>query len=142
LPGNVRGAAVYHIMANDFGLTTWAVSNRGSAAQLAGCPLRGTDLTQAAPRADIFEKTMIPHLDAAYNLARWLKRNEQNAEDIVRQAYLRFDGFRGGDGPSWLLAVVRNTALTWLRRQMTAPQVTFDEKMHGPGSEAVTIEAK
>jgi RNA polymerase sigma-70 factor (ECF subfamily) len=100
---------------------------------------------EAAPKADPFEKTMLPHLDAAYNLARWLARNEQDAEDIVQEAYLRafrfFDGFRGGDGRSWLLAVVRNTALTWLRRERTAAQVSFDEEKHGTGSEAATVEA-
>ena len=62
---------------------------------------------------------MLPHLDAAYNLARWITRNEDDAQDVVQEAYLRalrfFDGFRGGDGRAWLLAVVRNTALTLLR---------------------------
>jgi len=85
---------------------------------------------EAAPKAALFEKTVLPHLDAAYNLARWLTRNEHDAEDIVQEAYLRafrfFDGFRGGDGRSWLLAVVRNTTLTWLRREKTALQVSFD----------------
>jgi RNA polymerase sigma-70 factor, ECF subfamily len=101
---------------------------------------------EAAPKAALFEKTMLPHLDAAYNLARWLTRNEHDAEDIVQEAYLRafrfFDSFRGGDGRSWFLAVVRNTALTWLRREKTAPQVSFDEEIHGHGSEAATVEAK
>lgn len=83
---------------------------------------------------------MVPHLDAAYNLARWLTRNEQDAEDVVQEAYLRafrfFDSFRGGDGKGWLLAVVRNTCLTWLRREQSAPRVPFDEAVHseGPGS--------
>jgi len=146
LPGNVRGAAVYHIITNDFAVGTWTVANGGSAAQLAGCALRGAGLMEAAPKAALFEKTVLPHLDAAYNLARWLTRNEHDAEDIVQEAYLRafrfFDGFRGGDGRSCLLAVVRNTTLTWLRREKTALQVSFDEEMHGPGSEAATVEAK
>jgi RNA polymerase sigma factor (sigma-70 family) len=68
----------------------------------------------------LFELTIVPHLNAAYNLARWLTRNEHDAEDVVQEAYLRafrfFDGFKGGDGRAWLLAVVRNTCLTWLRR--------------------------
>ncbi len=89
---------------------------------------------------------MLPHLDAAYNLARCLTRNEHDAEDIAQEAYLRafrfFDGFRGGDGRFWLLAVVRNTTLTWLRREKTAPQVSFDKEMHGLGSEAATVEGK
>ena len=121
---------MYHIITNDFAVGTWTVANGGSAAQLAGCALRGAGLMEAAPKAALFEKTVLPHLDAAYNLARWLTRNEHDAEDIVQEAYLRafrfFDGFRGGDGRSWLLAVVRNTTLTWLRREKTALQVSFD----------------
>jgi RNA polymerase sigma-70 factor (ECF subfamily) len=99
-----------------------------------------------APKLAFFEETMLPHLDAAYNLARWLTRNEDDAQDVVQEAYLRafrfFDGFRGGDGRAWLLAVVRNTALSWLRRERGAPQVSFDEEMHGPGSECATVESK
>ena len=67
-----------------------------------------------------FEDAVLPHLNAAYNLARWLTRDGHDAEDVVQEAYLRafraFGGFRGGDGRAWLLAVVRNTCLTWLRR--------------------------
>ena len=61
-----------------------------------------------------FEEAVLPHLRAAYNLARWLTRNETDAEDVVQEAYLRafkhFGRFRGGDGLPWLLAIVRNTA--------------------------------
>jgi len=61
----------------------------------------------------LFEQTIVPHLNAAYSLARWLTRNQDVAEDLVQEAYLRafrfFDGFHGGDGRAWLLAVVRNT---------------------------------
>lgn len=81
-----------------------------------------------------FEQTVMPHLDAAYNLARWLTRNDQDAEDVVQEAYLRafrfFDGFRGGDGRAWLLAVVRNTCLTWLRQRGRKEMVEFDEQAH------------
>ena len=87
LPGNVRGAAVYHIMANDFGLPTCIGSNCGSAAQLAGYPLRGTGLMEAAPKADLFEKTMLPDY-AAYNLTYRLTSNEHEARDTVQGAYL------------------------------------------------------
>lgn len=70
---------------------------------------------------DAFERTLIPHRHAAYSLARWLTRNEQDAEDIVQEAFLRafrfFDSFNGGDGRAWLLAVVRNTYLSWTRRE-------------------------
>src|SRR5882724_2044967 len=81
----------------------------------------------------LFEETILPHLNSAYNLARWLTRNEDDAKDAVQEAYLRafrfFDGFKGGDGKAWLLAVVRNTCITWLRRQK-APVVPFDETAH------------
>src|SRR5438552_16633798 len=72
-------------------------------------------------RLRLFEELILPHLNAAYNLARWLVRNEQDASDVVQEAYMRafrfFDGYKGGDGKSWLLEVVRNTCFTWLRRE-------------------------
>jgi RNA polymerase sigma factor (sigma-70 family) len=94
----------------------------------------GRPLTQPSKQAR-FEQAVMPHLDAAYNLARWLTRDEHDAEDVVQEAYLRafrfFDGFHGGDGRSWLLAVVRNTCYTWLRRNRPpAPPVAFDESVH------------
>jgi RNA polymerase sigma factor (sigma-70 family) len=62
----------------------------------------------------------MPHLDAAYNLARWLTRNEHDAEDIVQDAFLRafkfFESFRGGNSRSWLFSILRNTAYTWLEK--------------------------
>ncbi len=62
----------------------------------------------------------MPHLDSAYNLARWLVRDVHDAQDVVQEAYLRairsFDGFHGEDGRSWLLAIVRNTCYDWLRK--------------------------
>jgi len=67
-----------------------------------------------------FERLMLPHLDAAHNLARWLTRNDADAEDVVQEAFLRafrfFATFRGSDSRRWLLAVVRNTCYTWLRQ--------------------------
>jgi RNA polymerase sigma-70 factor (ECF subfamily) len=67
-----------------------------------------------------FERAMLPHLDAAYNLARWLAGNPQDAEDVAQEACLRaltfFDGFHGEDGRAWLLAIVRNTCYDWLRK--------------------------
>ena len=72
-----------------------------------------------------FENTIQPHLDAAYNLARWLMRSGTDAEDLVQEVCLRgsrsFAGFRGGDGRSWLLTVVRNTCHTWLRETAGRP---------------------
>src|SRR5919108_2247639 len=66
-----------------------------------------------------FETSVSPHLDAAYNLARWLTHNDDNARDVVQEAMLRafrfFDGFRGADARSWVLKIVRNTCFTWLQ---------------------------
>jgi RNA polymerase sigma-70 factor (ECF subfamily) len=96
-------------------------------------------------RLTLFEETILPHLKSAHNLARWLTRNEDDAQDVVQEAYLRafrfFDGFKGGDGKAWLLAVVRNTCLTWRRRQKnTLTDVAFDETTHAP-DRAITVEA-
>ena len=67
-----------------------------------------------------FEKVALPHLGAAYNLARWLVRNDEDAEDIVQEAFLRafkfFGGYRGGESRTWLLTIVRNTCYSWLQR--------------------------
>jgi RNA polymerase sigma-70 factor (ECF subfamily) len=83
-----------------------------------------------------FEQAVLPHLGAAYNLARWLTRDDHHAEDVVQEAYLRalkfFDRFHGGDGRAWLLAVVRNTAYTWLKQHRAHElAVPFDEAVHG-----------
>jgi RNA polymerase sigma-70 factor (ECF subfamily) len=65
-----------------------------------------------------FAASVLPHLDAAYNLARWLVRDAHDAQDVVQDALVRalrhFDGFRGGDPRPWLLAIVRNAAFAWL----------------------------
>jgi RNA polymerase sigma-70 factor (ECF subfamily) len=70
-------------------------------------------------------------LDAAYNLARWLTGNENDARDMVQEASLRafkfFSGFRGGDARAWLLKIVRNTVYTWLQRRRNSEQVFEDE---------------
>jgi len=86
-------------------------------------------------RLRLFEELIIPHLDAAHNLARWLTRNEQDACDVVQEAYLRafrfFDGYKGGNGKYWLLEIVRNTCFTWLRRERRSLHVVpFDEQAH------------
>src|ERR1043166_3126751 len=82
-----------------------------------------------------FEAMMLPHLDAAHNLARWLMRNEQDAQDVVQEAYLRafksFGGFHGSNGRSWLLTIVRNTSYTLLKKNRAADlTTTFDEEIH------------
>ena len=78
-----------------------------------------------------FEATILPHLDAAYNLARWLTGNENDARDMVQEASMRafkfFGGFRGGDPRAWLLRIVRNTVYTWLQRRRTGERVFEDE---------------
>ena len=78
---------------------------------------------------------LVDHLDAAYNLARWLMRNEAEADDSVQEAYLRaishFAGFRGGDGRAWLLMIVRNTCYSRLtRRSASGRSTNFDEAVH------------
>jgi RNA polymerase sigma factor (sigma-70 family) len=87
-----------------------------------------------------FEESMVPHLDAAYNLAYWLTGNNQDAQDMVQEAYLRafksFGSFRGGDSRAWLLTIVRNTCYTWLQRNRAALNTSFDEDIHTAGSEA------
>jgi RNA polymerase sigma-70 factor (ECF subfamily) len=90
-----------------------------------------------------FEAIMLPHMDAAHNLARWLLRNEQDAQDIVQEAYLRafksFSGFHGSNGRAWLLTIVRNTAYTLLKRNRAADlTITFDEEVHASGRESVS----
>jgi RNA polymerase sigma-70 factor (ECF subfamily) len=100
-----------------------------------------------APQAQVisFEEAMLPHLDAAYNLARWLLRNEQDAQDIVQEAYLRafksFGGFHGSNGRAWLLTIVRNTSYTFLKKNKAVDLTTpFDEEIHASGYESVSPE--
>src|SRR6202043_924482 len=90
-----------------------------------------------------FEEMILPHLDAAHNLARWLLRNEQDAKDIVQEAYLRafksFGGFHGSNGRAWLLTIVRNTSYTLLKKNRVADLTTpFDEEIHASDDESVT----
>ncbi|MGE5820130.1 MAG: sigma-70 family RNA polymerase sigma factor [Deltaproteobacteria bacterium] len=82
-----------------------------------------------------FENSVLPHMDAAYNLARWLTRNDQDAADLVQEAYLRafrfFGGFRGGNTRAWLLKIVRNTCYTQLQKNQSQELAMFDEEIHG-----------
>src|SRR5947207_6651398 len=99
-------------------------------------PERKESRMDGSSKLALFEETILPHLNSAYNLARWLTRNEDDAQDVVQEAYLRafrfFDGFKGGDGKAWLLAVVRNTCLTWRQREKgRMTPVPFDETTHG-----------
>jgi RNA polymerase sigma-70 factor, ECF subfamily len=82
-----------------------------------------------------FEETVLPHLDAAYTLARHLLRNDDDAEDVVQDAYLRavrhFGGYKGGNVRAWLLTIVRHTCYSWLRRhKLDARATEFDERVH------------
>lgn len=93
-----------------------------------------------------FERLTLPHLDAAFNLARWLTRSDQDAQDVVQEAYLRalkfFNGFHGEDARTWLLTIVRNTCYTWLKQNRGHElNVPFDEELHRPGIEAPTPES-
>jgi RNA polymerase sigma factor (sigma-70 family) len=78
-----------------------------------------------------FEAVVLPHLDAAHSLARWLTRNDADAADVAQEAVLRafryFDTYQGGDAKSWLLKIVRRTAYTWLERNRPAELVALAE---------------
>lgn len=82
-----------------------------------------------------FEQLVLPHLDAAFNLARWLLRGRSDAEDVAQESMLRafrfFRGFHGGDARAWLLQIVRNTCYTWLEKNRSVDLTTeFNEELH------------
>jgi RNA polymerase sigma-70 factor (ECF subfamily) len=82
-----------------------------------------------------FETLVLPHLDAAHNLARWLLRREADAQDVAQEAMLRayrfFGGFRGGDPRAWLLKIVRNACYTWIANARNGrADEEFDEEQH------------
>jgi len=112
-----------------------------------GRPDTASPQRHLSPRQmDRFNESVLPYLDAAYNLARYLLRDPHDAEDAVQGAFLRairhFDGFRGGDGRTWLLSIVRNTCFTQLRRRRPGGEaVEFEEEMHSPVDEAAGPEA-
>ena len=86
--------------------------------------------------ASRFGELVLPHLDSAYNLARWLTRNDHDAQDVAQEAFMRafrsFDGFRGDNARPWLLAIVRNSCYTWLSQNRRAEvDVPYDEDLHG-----------
>ncbi len=94
-----------------------------------------------------FEEVMLPHMDAAFNLARWLTRNDSDAQDVAQEAYLRafkfFTGFRGDNSRSWLLQIVRNTFYTWLEKNRREEAViTFDETIEDLQSGAAAPDAR
>ena len=82
-----------------------------------------------------FEQLLLPHLDAAYNLARWLTRNEHDAKDVVQEAFLRayrfFGKFHGENCRAWLLTIVRNTTYSWLQKNRKHElTTTVDDELH------------
>jgi RNA polymerase sigma-70 factor (ECF subfamily) len=82
-----------------------------------------------------FEELVLPHLDAAYRLARLLVKHHEDAQDVVQVAYIKafkgFKRFRGENARAWILMIVRNTAYTWLKRHHAYPDpIAFDEKVH------------
>jgi len=90
---------------------------------------------QEQDHAGRFDAIVLPHLDAAFNLARWITGNSHDAEDVVQEACMRahrfLAGFHGSDGRAWLLAIVRNTAYTWMKRNRpSATVVSFEEAIH------------
>ena len=93
-----------------------------------------------------FDAVVLPHLDAAYQLARWLMRDEHDAEDVVQEASLRafryFRTFVGGDGRAWFLRIVRNTCYSWRSHDCQALTDAFDEEQHSsarPQSDPETL---
>lgn len=84
-----------------------------------------------------FEQLVLPHLDAAYNLARWITRNDHDADDVVNESFVRalryFDGFHGTEARAWQLTIVRNTSYTWLKTNRPA------EVVHGHEGDAPDI---
>jgi RNA polymerase sigma-70 factor (ECF subfamily) len=94
-----------------------------------------------------FEDAVLPHLDAAHNLARWLVRNDHDAADVVQDATVKalrfFGGFRGGDARAWLLTIVRNACYTWLRRARPSDlAVPFDDELHDDHTKASNPETQ
>ena len=93
-----------------------------------------------------FDEVVLPHLAAARRLARWLLRNEHDAEDVVQESSLRafryFRTFTGGNGRAWFLRIVRNTCWSWRSDGFPTPTDPFDEEEHSrahPGSDPETL---
>ena len=96
--------------------------------------------------AGSFDEVVLPHLDDAYRLARWLVRNEHDAEDVVQEASLRalryFRTFTGGNGRAWFLSIVRNVCRGWRGHHLGEPTDPFDEEQHSgarPSSDPETL---
>ncbi|HEB59424.1 MAG TPA: sigma-70 family RNA polymerase sigma factor [Gammaproteobacteria bacterium] len=86
---------------------------------------------------------MLPHLDAAFTLAKWLLGNEQDAEDVVQESFLRayrfFDTYHDDNSRAWILMIVRNTSFSWMRRHYAvSATVSFDEELHSANTTPIT----
>ena len=96
--------------------------------------MRQASRSTTGPTSLSFDEIVLPHLDAARRLARWLMRNEHDAEDALQEAALRafryFTTFSGGDGRAWFLSIVRNTCRGWRARPLDAATDPFDEQQH------------
>ena len=94
----------------------------------------GVPSVTAPALGESFDEVVLPHLDVGYRLARWLMRNEHDAEDVLQEASLRafryFRTFTGGNGRAWFLTIVRNTCSGWRGRQYDAVTDPFDEEHH------------
>lgn len=109
-------------------------------------PEKGTNPLDLQERAR-FEQIVLPHLDAAFNLSRWLLHSRTDAEDVAQEAMLRayrfFRGYQGGDAKAWLLQIVRNTCYSWLEKNRPMEMMAeFEEDAHPQPSatpEAIAI---
>jgi RNA polymerase sigma-70 factor (ECF subfamily) len=104
-----------------------------------------TRTTEAAAAAGSFDDVILPHMDAAYRLARWLVGNEHDAEDVVQEASLRafryFRTFSGGNGRGWFLRIVRNTCWSWRGEKIKRATDHFDEEQHSAANLTLDPEA-
>jgi RNA polymerase sigma factor (sigma-70 family) len=148
--GNTAGSAEYSRCGSAFArgnkIVPSAVFNRAMVHLAGGAAHWRSRGDLAGPdKFDRFEDAILPHLDAAYNLARWLMRDDHEAQDAVQDAYLRalrfFSGFRGGDGRVWLLSIVRNTCFSRMRSgRARKGDSEFDEQMHAIDDSAANPE--
>jgi RNA polymerase sigma-70 factor (ECF subfamily) len=124
---------------NKIGAPSVLQSGKPRIGHLAGRHAAGKeDVLDSEERAR-FEQLVMPHLDAAFNLARWMLKSRADAEDVAQEAMLRawrfFGGHHGGDARAWLLQIVRNTCYSWLEKNRPAEMRTeFDEELHQPVS--------